>query len=111
MNLSQLPVGTVIEFTQAINDFGAYAEKGIRARVKAVEQRDSETLFVAFDYQEFVEHNQSVETPAYGKEPALKTATEAGVVPKSEGLFFDINQPAAEFVEVISLPTKPGPRP
>ena len=108
MNLSQLPVGTVIEFTQAINDFGAYAEKGIRGRVKEVEQRDSETLYMGFDYREFSDHNRLAATPGYGKEPNLRTASEAGVVPKSEGFCFDINQPADEFVEVISLPPSPA---
>lgn len=111
MNLSQLPIGAVIEFSEAINEFGAYAEKGIRARVVDIEQRDSETLHVGFDYQEFADHNRQFETANYGEDPDLKTATAAGVVPKSEGLFFDINQVAAEFVVVISLPPKPSPRP
>ena len=110
MQLKDLPVGTVVEFTPAVDAFGGYAEAGIRARVKEVEQRDAETLFVAFEYQEFVEHNVAAESAGYGSaKTGLKTATEAGVVPGSEGFFFDLEQPAAEFLRVVE--PEVGPRP
>lgn len=111
MKLANLPVGTVIEFTDAIDDFGAYAEKGIRARVEAVEQHDWETLSVSFDYTEFAEHNRGAESAMYGSGANLKTASEAGVVPESEGLFFAIDAQASDFVKVVSLAPRPGPRP
>ena len=108
MKLKDLPVGTVVEFTNAVDAFGGYAEAGIRARVKEVEQRDAETLFVAFDYQEFVAHNVTAESAVYGSEKSgFKTATETGVVPDSEGFFFDLEQPASEFVRVVEPEVSP----
>ena len=91
MKLKDLAVGTVVEFTDQIEPFGAYAQKGIQAKIAFVEQRDSETLAVGFDYTDFSEHNQTVDGGGL-------TATQAGRVPAHEELFFDLEEPAATFL-------------
>lgn len=113
MKLKDLAVDTVVEFTDQIEPFGVYAEKGIRAKIAFVEQRDSETLAVWFDYTDFTEHNQTVESPFYGPEGGL-TATQAGRVPAHEELFFDLEEPAATFVILVDpapSPSRSSPRP
>lgn len=107
MLLKDLPVGTAIEFKSNIDAFGAYAEGGIRAVITENEQRDSETLYVGFSYVDFIAHNQTAETANYGSASDLKTATQAGVVPASEGLYFDIECDADEFVSVLDVALTP----
>lgn len=107
MKLKDLAVDTVVEFTDQIEPFGAYAEKGIRAKIAFVEQRDAEILAVGFDYTGFGEHNQTVESPFYGPEGGL-TATQAGRVPAHEELFFDLEEPVATFVVLVEGNPKPS---
>jgi hypothetical protein len=90
-------IGKTIQFTSKIEYMEAYAEGGMRARIKTISTRDTHRAdlhdhlyIIVFDYTEFDEFNATLEQPNYYDKNgvACLTAREANKYEPQEEIYF-----------------------
>jgi hypothetical protein len=96
-NQMQHLVGKTIQFTSKIEEMEAYPEKGMRARIVSVDEKDTHMkdlhdhmYIITFDYSEFDEFNEQFESANYydKNSVACLTAREAKMYDVKERIYF-----------------------
>jgi hypothetical protein len=90
-------IGKIVQFTSKIEEMEAYPEGGMRARIKSIRNRDTNSsdlhnhlYVIKFDYTDFDEFNAALEHSNYydKKGNACLTAREANMYEQQEEIYF-----------------------
>lgn len=91
-----------VQFKEKIEEYEAFAESGMRARITAAGERD-DCLEIRVDYDRFDAHNRPLAKPNYYDKAgeATLTAYEAGFYTGQDSLYLELNDDLSEHLEII----------